>query len=72
MSRSVQPPAPQEEEKPDPPPHPMLALARKHLKRWDLERECSGLQSWIQTTGSKKRVWIILADAEGNTNFEEI
>lgn len=56
----------------DEPPHPVLVLARKHLKRWDLERVCSGLQSWIQTTGSTKRIWLILPDAEGNSTFEEI
>jgi hypothetical protein len=41
-------------------PDPMLTLARKHLRRWDIERACSGCQSWIQTTGSKKRIWLIL------------
>lgn len=59
-------------EAPEQPAHPMLVLARKHLKRWDLSFECTGLHSWVQTTGSKKRVWLILSDAEENTNFEEI
>jgi hypothetical protein len=50
----------------------MLIAARKHLQRWDLEMACSGQQQWIETTGSKKRVWLIIPDAEGAITFEEI
>lgn len=55
----------------DEPPHRELLLARKHLRRWDLERVCSGLQSWIQTTGSKKRIWLILQNGDEVT-FEPL
>ena len=41
-------------------PHPLLVLARKHLRRWDLAWECSGAQQWIESTGSTKKVWLIL------------
>ncbi len=58
--------------KPEDEPHPLLVLARKHLRRWDIERVNTGCHSWIQTTGQQRRVWIILPDAEGNTTFEEI
>ena len=58
--------------KPEDEPHRDLILARRFLKRWDLERASSGSQSWIETTGTKKRIWLILRDADGNTNFEEV
>jgi hypothetical protein len=53
------------------PPHPILVLARKSLGRWNLERECSGLQSWIQTTGTKKKIWLILQNG-GGVRFEPL
>lgn len=55
----------------EPPAHPTLVLARRHLRRWDLELACSGEQHWIQTMGSKKRVWLIIPDGAG-VIFEEI
>ena len=54
------------------PPHPLLVAARKALRRWDLSLECSGLQSWIETTGSRKRLWLIIPGVDGTTTFEEI
>ncbi len=54
------------------PPHPVLALARKTLRRWDLELECSGTQSWIQTTSLRKKLWLIIPGESGETTFEEI
>jgi hypothetical protein len=53
------------------PPHPVLTLARKALRRWDLSFECSGQQSWIQTTGTKRRVWLILQTGDEVT-FEPL
>lgn len=53
------------------PPHRDLIFARTHLKRWDLERVCSGLQSWIQTTGQQKRIWLILQDGD-EVKFEPL
>lgn len=51
----------QDARNPAPPPEsPMLALARKVLGRWDLSLECSGQQSWIESTGARKQVWLIL------------
>jgi len=52
-------------------PHPILVLARKALHRWDLSLECSGEQSWVQTTGTKKKIWLILQNG-GEVKFEPL
>jgi hypothetical protein len=66
MGNSPAPPAAK-----DAKPHPILATARRVLGRWDIEFECSGSQSWIQTTGSKKRVWLILQNGD-EVSFEPL
>lgn len=50
---------------------PLLTLARRALRRWDLTLECSGTHSWIQTTSARKKVWLIL-EHEGQTTFEPL
>ncbi len=52
-------------------PHPLLTKARKELRRWDIEIASSGLQSWVQTTSTKKRVWLIIQNG-GEVFFDEI
>jgi len=49
---------------PEPPPNPILVLARKTLRRWDLEIACSGTHSWIETTGTRKKIWLILQNGD--------
>lgn len=51
---------------------PLLTRARKQLRRWDIELVVTGEHRWVQTTGTRKRTWLIIPDAEGNSNFEEI
>ena len=53
-------------------PCPTLVLARKDLKRSDLSLECSGQQQWIETTGARKKIWLILQTSDGKLSFEEI
>lgn len=56
---------------PEAPPNPMLTSARKVLRRWDLRFECSGVQSWIETTGTKKKIWLILQNGD-EVQFEPL
>jgi len=52
-------------------PNPTLVLARKHLQRWDLSWECSGQQEWIESTGTRKKIWLILQIGDSVT-FEPL
>ena len=56
---------------PEAPPDPMLTLARKRLQRWDIAWECSGQQQWIETTGTKKTIWLILQTGD-EVRFEPL
>jgi len=57
--------------KPEAPPNPILVLARKHLRRWDIVWQCSGQQQWIESAGSKKKLWLILQNGE-EVSFEPL
>lgn len=52
---------------PEAPPDPMLTAARKLLRRWDIELVVTGEHRWVQTTGSKKTVWLILQNRDDVT-----
>jgi hypothetical protein len=67
------PTQPKPKEKPkDAEPDPLLTLARKLLRRWDLELVVTGEHRWVQTTGTRKRIWLILPSESEESAFEEI
>ena len=56
----------------EPEPSPVLTLARKQLRRYDISLECAGQQTWLETSSPQKRVWIIIHGEDGAISFEEI